>query len=154
MYHYVWDAETGGYTLTTETGRFVANEIRPVFAEELLRLGMADRLSFNHEETGPILWAQKNAYIYRGEKIAQCNKTQYGKPIDITCFFEGTKELSPVDVDTMLQKNAGIMDALVWDTKRRTKELYDADIRRCDTAYIAFSGGKDSVVLLDFCDRL
>lgn len=35
MYNYEWDTETGGYILTTRTGRFIANEIRPVFAEEL-----------------------------------------------------------------------------------------------------------------------
>ncbi|MDR0706882.1 MAG: phosphoadenosine phosphosulfate reductase family protein [Treponema sp.] len=46
------------------------------------------------------------------------------------------------------------MDIVVADAKRRTKELYDADIGRCDIAYIAFSGGKDSVALLDICHRV
>ena len=35
MYSYKWNKKTGGYTLTTQTGKFVASEIRPVYAQEL-----------------------------------------------------------------------------------------------------------------------
>jgi hypothetical protein len=34
------------------------------------------------------------------------------------------------------------MDIVIADAKRRTKELYDESIKRCDIAYIAFSGAK------------
>ncbi len=154
MYDYQWDPETGGYLLTTRTGRFVANEIRPVFAEELELLGFSQRLSFDHNETRPLMWAQKNVYIYHGEKIAQCNGTQYGKPIEIAYTFEGTMNIEPVDVELMVKKNAEIMQAVVGDAKRRTKELYDSGINKCDKAYIAFSGGKDSIALLNLCDEV
>ena len=43
MYSYVWDEATRGYLLTTQTGRFVANEIRHVFAPEL---SLTDRGAF------------------------------------------------------------------------------------------------------------
>lgn len=152
MYDYIWDNETGGYLLTTRTGRFVANEIRPVFAEELQLLGMSERFQFDISETRPFMWAQKNQFYYFGEKVAQSNNTRYGQPVDIQYFFEGTMELQPVALDCMVKKNEGIMQAIVGDAKRRTKELYDADIARCDTAYIAFSGGKDSVALLHLCN--
>lgn len=154
MYDYNWDAETGGYILTTRTGRFVANEIRPVFAQELMLLGMNERFSFSTEEMRPFMWAQKNMYYYRGEKIAQTNSLQYGKPVNIDYFFEGEKILKPVDIARMIEKNAFIMHTVVGDAKRRTKELYDADIAHCDKAYIAFSGGKDSVALLDLCNEV
>ena len=154
MYDYEWDNETGGYILTTRTGRFVANEIRPVFAEEIELTGLTRYFTYDRSEKKPYLWAQKNIYYYRGEKVAQCNGTQYGKPMDIECFFEGTKDLIPIDIDLMVKKNSKIMQAIVDDTKRRTKELYDADISRCDTAYIAFSGGKDSVALLHLCNEV
>ena len=152
MYDYDWNPLTGGYTLTTRTGRFIANEIRPVFAEELALVGLDKFLDYDKNEMRPFMWAQKNVYYYRGEKIAQCNGTRYGKAMDITCFFEGKKKITPVDVKQMLIENSEIMQALVDDTKRRTKELYDSDISRCDKAYIAFSGGKDSVALLHMCD--
>ena len=154
MYDYEWDAETGGYILTTRTGKFVANEIRPVFVEELELTGLSAFFTYERTEKRPYLWAQKNTYYYRGEKVAQCNGVQYGRPMDITCFFEGIMELEPVNIERMVSKNSAIMRAIVDDAKRRTKELYDANIADCDKAYIAFSGGKDSIALLHLCNEV
>ena len=163
MYSYVWDKKTRGYLLTTQTGKFVANEIRPVFAQELSLTGIGRYFDYDGRETRPLLWAQKNVYLIAdinennetyGRKVAQLNGTQYGKPLNIQVFFEGKLKLEPVDIESMIAANEDIMDIVVADTKRRTKELYDKDINRCDIAYIAFSGGKDSVALLDICHRV
>jgi len=154
MYSYVWDKKTRGYLLTTQTGKYVAYEIRPVFAPELSLTGLGKYFDYDRRETRPLLWAQKNTYLLSGEKVAQLNNTQYGKPLNIQVFFEGKLPLEPVDVDAMVAANAEIMNMVVADAKRRTKELYDASIKRCDIAYIAFSGGKDSVALLDICHRV
>jgi phosphoadenosine phosphosulfate reductase len=168
MYSYKWDGDTGGYRLTTQTRKFVASEIRPVFAEELALTGLELRLAFDPKELRPLLWAKQNVYLYRGEEIAKLHKTRYGKPLDIEWTGalhgdegspEGTKsqereKLVPVDVDAMVAKNRGIMTALVADTLKRIKEMYDAYVEKCDTVYIGFSGGKDSVVLLDLCHKV
>jgi 3'-phosphoadenosine 5'-phosphosulfate sulfotransferase (PAPS reductase)/FAD synthetase/ferredoxin len=163
MYSYVWDTKTRGYLLTTQTGKFVANEIRPVFAPELSLTGIGKHFEYDKRETRPLLWAQKNVYLIAdinekgepdGRKVVQLNDTQYGKPLNIQVFFDGKLKLDPVDIETMVAANAGIMDIIVADAKRRTKELYDGTIKRCDIAYIAFSGGKDSVALLDICHRV
>ncbi|MDA8335003.1 MAG: phosphoadenosine phosphosulfate reductase family protein [Peptococcaceae bacterium] len=154
MYDYQWDEETHGYLLTTQTGKFVANEIRPVYAEELNLIGFDRRFEFDPVERRPFMWAQKNVYYANGEKVAQLNGTQYGKPLSPEFFFEGIFHLDPVNTANMAAKNADIMDIMVVDTKRRVKELYDKDFHRSDIAYIAFSGGKDSVALLDICNRV
>lgn len=154
MYSYKWDTNTGGYLLTTQTGKFVANEIRPVFAEELSLTGLGKQFIYDRNESGPLLWAQKNVYLLNGEKVAQLNGTKYGQPLSIEYFFKGKLKLEPVDIAAMVANNSGIMDIVVADSKKRVKELYDKDIGRCDTAYIAFSGGKDSVALLDVCHRV
>jgi 3'-phosphoadenosine 5'-phosphosulfate sulfotransferase (PAPS reductase)/FAD synthetase/ferredoxin len=154
MYSYKWDKSTHGYILTTQTGKFVANELRPVFAEELLLYDFNDRLDFNHEETRPLLWAQKNQFFYDGEKIAQLNKIEYGKPITAEFFFDGKKKLKPLNVEKWLKKNSKIMEALVFDTLKRIKEMYDQYDKKCSIKYIGFSGGKDSMVLLDLCHRV
>lgn len=154
MYSYVWDNETGGYILTTETGKYVANEIRPVFSEELELTGLKEKFVYDPLERRPLLWAQKNTYLINGEKVAQMNNTHYGNDLSIEYFFEGKINLRPINIALMIQKNAKIMDIVIADAKRRAKELYDADIKRCDTAYIAFSGGKDSVALLDICHQV
>lgn len=168
MYSYNWDKRTGGYRLTTQTGKFVASEIRPVFAEELSLMGLEARLAFDPAERRPLLWAKQNAYLYRGEEIARINKTRYGKPLEIEwrgalCWEDAAREhgktrrrieLGPVDVAAMVTNNSGIMTALVADTLKRIKEMYDAHSAKCDALYIGFSGGKDSVVLLDLCHKV
>jgi 3'-phosphoadenosine 5'-phosphosulfate sulfotransferase (PAPS reductase)/FAD synthetase/ferredoxin len=167
MYSYEWDKHTRGYRLTTRTGKFVAREIRPVFAEELALTRLDARLTFDPAERRPLLWAKQNAYLYRGEEIAKFHKTRYGKPLDIEwmgplrladdCGDAKTRrkmKLVPVDVEAMIVKNRGVMTALVADTLKRVKEMYDAYVKKCDVVYIGFSGGKDSVVLLDLCHRV
>ena len=163
MYSYVFDKKTRGYLLTTQTGKYVASEIRPVYAPELSLTGLGAYFEYDHRETRPLMWGMKNTYLVAdvddkgepcGRKVAQLNNTQYGKPLNIQVFFDGKMQLEPVDVDAMVATNAKIMDIVVADAKRRTKELYDESIKRCDIAYIAFSGGKDSVALLDICHRV
>ena len=163
MYSYIFDKKTGGYLLTTQTGKYVANEIRPVYAPELAITRLGRHFEYNKNETRPLMWGIKNTYIVAdvdesgnptGRKVAQLNKTQYGKPMDIQVFFDGKMKLLPVDIEAMVAANAQIMDIVTADAKRRTKELFDESIERCDIAYIAFSGGKDSVTLLDICHKV
>jgi 3'-phosphoadenosine 5'-phosphosulfate sulfotransferase (PAPS reductase)/FAD synthetase len=80
--------------------------------------------------------------------MARPGDTQHGGSLNANGGLEA------VDVDAMVAANASIMEAVVADAKRRTKELYDEYAQRCDAAYIAFSGGKDSVVLLDICHKV
>ena len=153
MYNYLWDIKTGGYTLTTQSVKFVANELRPVFAEELQLIGFDKHFAFDACERRPLMWAQQNVYIYRGNIVAKLNKTQLGKPLDRE-FLSGPCVLKPVDVEAMIAKNQIIMDALITDTLRRIKEMYELYNVNCDVTYIGFSGGKDSVLLLDLCHRV
>lgn len=163
MYSYIFDKKTHGYLLTTQTGKYVASEIRPVFASELLLTGLCDYFEYDRHETRPLMWGTKNTYLIAdedekgqpiGRKVAQLNNAQYGKPLNIQIFFDGKMKLAPVNIEEMVAKNAKIIDIVVADAKRRTKELYDESIARCDIAYIAFSGGKDSVALLDICHKV
>ncbi|WP_136523555.1 phosphoadenosine phosphosulfate reductase domain-containing protein [Geomonas ferrireducens] len=167
MYSYEWDKRTGRYRLTTQTGKFVASEIRPVFAEELTAMELEARLAFDPVERRPLLWAKQNVFLYRGEEIAKLHKKRNGK-VDIEwkgvlCETEApstsvkprTKlNLVPVDVEVLVAENRDIMSALVADTLKRIKEMYDAYAGKCDAVYIGFSCGKDSVVLLDLCHKV
>jgi 3'-phosphoadenosine 5'-phosphosulfate sulfotransferase (PAPS reductase)/FAD synthetase/ferredoxin len=160
MYIYEWDKKTNGYLLTTQHGKYVANEIRPVFAKELQITGLDKFFKYDQLETRPLLWAQNSTYLVVdedengnsfGKKVAQLHKVQCKMPLNIQIFFEGKLKLEPVNVADMISANSNIMENIVADTRRRIKELYDRAKVRCDIAYIAFSGGKDSVVMLDIC---
>jgi len=168
MYSYEWNKRTGGYRLMTQTGKFVANEIRPVFAEELALTGLNARFTFDPKEQRPLLWAKQNAYLYRGEEIARLHKTSFGKPLDIewkgvlggnessseVAKSQKKMKLVSVDIEALVAENRDIMAALVADTLKRIKEMFDAYAEKCDVTYIGFSGGKDSVVLLDLCHKV
>ena len=137
MYSYTWDAKTGGYLINPrQQMRYVANEIRPVFAQELALTGLNERFDYDPSTVEPLLWAQKNVYLLNGERMAQFNGTRYGQSLNRQYFFDGKRKLKPVDITRMVAKNAAIMDIMVADTKRRTKELYDKDIGRCDEEVI------------------
>jgi 3'-phosphoadenosine 5'-phosphosulfate sulfotransferase (PAPS reductase)/FAD synthetase/ferredoxin len=153
MYDFEWDARTGGYVLKTTTARFVASEIRPVFAEELKLIGFDSHFTFDPSESSPLMWACKNEYWCRGTLVARLNKTGIGRKLDCAFFGEPCK-VEAIQVKRMLLKNRKIMAAIVGDTLKRIKEMYDQYHASCDIAYIGFSGGKDSVVLLDLCHRV
>lgn len=165
MYSYEWDAATRGYRLTTTTGRFVASELRPVFAEELILTGLDARLRFDPDERLPLLWARQNTYLHCGEEIARLIRTRYGAPLRtewrgiLMDGADGTSpppeiQLAPVDVAGMLEGSRSILDSLVVDTLKRIKEMHDVCAGRGNIVYIGFSGGKDSAVLLDLCHQV
>lgn len=154
MYSYKWDKKTGGYTLMPETGKYVASEIRPVYAQELKLLGFDEHFRFDESAEAPICWAKQNVYIYRGEEIAKVEDAHYGCVIE-PAYLVGPCTLKPVDIDAMVaaSENQRLMSALVADTQKHMKEMYDKYMSKCDIAYIGFSGGKDSMLLLDMCHR-
>lgn len=154
MYSYKWDKKTGGYTLMPEAGKYVASEIRPVYAQELKLLGFDEHFRFDESAAAPICWAKQNVYIYRGEEIAKVEDAHYGCVIE-PAYLVGPCILKPVDIDAMVAapENQRLMSALVADTQKHMKEMYDKYMSKCDIAYIGFSGGKDSMLLLDMCHR-
>ena len=154
MYDFEWHAKSRAYKLLTKTGKFVASEIRPVYAQELVLFGADKVFDFDPNERQPLLWGKQSSYIYKGKEVAKIVRDENGV-FAVSPVEDGKKiELEPVDVDQWLSINAKIMDALVADTLKRIKEMYDAYQAKTDVCYIGFSGGKDSMVLLDLCHRV
>lgn len=157
MYQYVWDKETGGLLLTTElTKQGYSNEPRPVYYQELDILGFDKYWSYPKDDSAPLMWAQANNYIYKGRTVARTKGgSVYTAPelviLDMPEPDNGKLEL--VDIENMLRKNQDLLETLTQETIQHIYNVYREYKNDVDVFYVAFSGGKDSVVALDLVQR-
>lgn len=152
MYNYEWDAETGGYLLTTKVGG-VIKEVRPVYKEELRLLGFDKQFGWQIPESDlPIMWAEGRRYIYHGECIGEVSGGGLYEPA-ILKAYRSNIIISPIDVNRMVEKNQPLLNGLVQKTLKFIYSTYMKYNHRVDITYVAFSGGKDSLVLLDLVQR-
>jgi len=150
MYNYVWDEETGGYLLDTKISG-VTKELRPVFHEELDLLGFNEYWQYEPSEK-PLLWAETRRYFYKGELVAEANGGGlHTKPT--LKVHKSPLILEPVNVEKMVKRNSTKMAALVQHTAEIIYDKYNEYKNKVDVIYVAFSGGKDSIVLLDLVQK-
>lgn len=157
MHKYVWDPVTGGILLLPQQEKS-SKEPRPVYYREMNLLGMDKRWKYPQNDDAPIMWAEAERYIYRGRMIARTKGgSLFQQPeVIFTESEEGLPEgetLIPVDIEHMIAKNAEIMDNLLEETAKKIYATYLKFKPRIDLFYVAFSGGKDSIVALDMVQR-
>ena len=152
----MWDAETGGILLTSDISKF-SKEPRPVYYRELDILGFNTYWSYPKDDSAPIMWAEANNYIYRGRKVAYTRGGSLYTAPELVVLEEKPEPdgapLIPVDVEEMCRRNAELMESLVQETIKKVYNTYRKYRERIDVFYVAFSGGKDSVVALDLVQR-
>lgn len=155
MYQYIWDEETGGPLLITEQSKF-SKEPRPVYYKELDILGFDKFWNYPKDDTAPLMWAEANNYIYRGRTVARTKGGSLYTAPELVILEEPEPDGAPlrfVDIDGMVRKNSEILETLVQETIQNVYNTYMAYKDRIDVFYVAFSGGKDSVVALDIVQR-
>ena len=155
MYKYEWDSETGGILLASDQER-MSMEPRPVYFQELDLLGFNQYLKYPKDKNAPIMWAENNNYYYRGKLVAKTKGgALYTEPkieiIDVPETCDGI--LCPTNIAVMVEKNRTIMESLVQETIQKIYNVYLKYKDRLDVIYVAFSGGKDSVVITDLVQR-
>ena len=162
MYSYTFDEQTGGIILnSTPTG--FSKEPRPVYADEMDMLGFDKYWSYDKQNDVPYMWAESSAYLYRGKLIAkikggdlysppelQPEKDENGNVIFGT--VQGIK-LEPVDIEGMLALNEDLMSVIESATVKRIVKEYEKFRNKLDIFHVAYSGGKDSAVLLDLVKK-
>ena len=155
MYSYDWDEETGGLLLNSAQQK-MSKEPRPVYYKELDILGLDKYWNYAKDDSAPYLWAEANNYWYHGRKVASVKGgTLYTAP-ELVLLEEPEpdgKPLIPVNIPLMVAKNHTILEALVQDTIKKVFNIYISYRKKVDIFYVAFSGGKDSVVALDIVQR-
>ena len=155
MYAYEWDSSTGGYILTTTPLAF-SKEPRPVYYKELDILGFDKYWDYDKNDSFPYMWAEANNYYYRGRLVAKTKGGSLYTPPELVLIEDPEPEGYPlrfVDIPAMVDKNRQLMEQLVQET---IKKIYNTFIEyqdKVDVFYVAFSGGKDSVVALDLVQR-
>ena len=155
MYAYKYDETTGGLLLTSSELSF-SKEPRPVYYKELDILGFDQYWNYEKDDTYPYMWAEANNYFYRGRKVAKIKGGACYTAPEIEIFEDPEPNGAPlrfVDIQAMVEKNRDILESLVQETIKKTYNTYEKYKDKVDVFYVAFSGGKDSVVALDIVQR-
>lgn len=155
MYSYSYDVETGGILLNSSPLLF-SKEPRPVYYKELDILGFDKYWNYEKNDSYPYMWAEANNYFYRGRKVAQTKGGSCYTAPEITILEEPEPNEQPlrfVDVPAMVARNQELLEGLVQETIKKVYNTYQQYQSKVDVFYVAFSGGKDSVVVLDIVQR-
>lgn len=155
MYSYSWDAATGGLLLNSSSLAF-SKEPRPVYYKELDILGFDQYWQYDRNGSYPYMWAESNNYIYRGRLVAKTKGGSLYTAPEIIIVEEPEPNGAPlrfVDIPAMVEKNRDLLEQLVQDTIKRIYNTYVDYRDKVDVFYVAFSGGKDSIVAFDLVQR-
>lgn len=162
MYSYTYDAETGGILLNSSPTVF-SKEPRPVYAPELDLLGFDKYWKYDKQSDVPYMWAESVQYWYRGKQVAKLKGGNlYEKPeIIIPEDKHGNSvqpepdggAIRPIDIAAMIEKNRDMLDIIENTTVKKIVAIYEKYKNKLDIFHVAFSGGKDSAVLLDLVKR-
>ena len=152
MYGYKWTSENGIFKLSPAVS--LAKEIRPVFKQELDYFGLNESWSYPDTEA-PLLWAEGiRRYVQNGNLVAEAKGGGfYTKPsIKIAEGMEKLK-LEPIDLATLWKENRDLMLGIENKAIEFIREVHGEYKPRGMAFVCAFSGGKDSLVLLDLMRR-
>ncbi|MFW0884752.1 phosphoadenosine phosphosulfate reductase family protein [Candidatus Acidulodesulfobacterium sp. H_13] len=162
MYSYTYDKKTGGILLNSSPTGF-SKEPRPVYASELDVLGFDKYWKYDKQTAHPYVWAEANQYYYYGMLIAKLKGgNAYAAPEIIISNGEDGKpimpepkglSLHPVDIRAMVEANREMLEIIEQTTVKKILAIYTKYKDRLDCFHVAFSGGKDSCVLLDLVKK-
>ncbi len=125
---------------------------RPVFWEELDLLGLSKTWKYPRSKE-PLLWAIERRYYYRGDPVLDVHGG--GMTSAPTLEFLGKRKLklAPIDVASTLERNSATLETLENEAMEFVLKTYRRFRKRVDYTVVAFSGGKDSQVILDIVSR-
>ena len=160
MYAYTHDKQTGGLLLNNSTTLF-SKEPRPVYYYELDILGFDKHWNYAKQDKLPYMWAEANCYWYRGSIVAKTKggslytapELEFAVDANNARVLPDDETLLPVDIATMVQKNRELLEVIEQVTAKKIFDAYKRHHKKLDVFHVAFSGGKDSIVLLELVKK-
>ena len=162
MYSYTHDPRTGGLLLNS-TPTLFSKEPRPVYAPELDILGFDEYWNYDIQQDLPYMWAEANKYYYRGTLVAELRGGDvFTRPEIIIPQREDGRSIAPepdgvalrpIDIDGMVAANRDMLMIIERSTVKKILAVYTKHKKKLDCFHVAFSGGKDSCVLLDLVKK-
>ncbi len=140
----------------TPTPLIFSKEPRPVYYKELDILGFDKHWKYDKNDCFPYMWAEANNYFYRGRLVAKVKGGSCYTAPEIVLIEDPEPNSFPlrfVDIPAMVEKNGNIIEQLAQDTIKKIYNTFVEYQKKVDVFYVAFSGGKDSVVTLDLVQR-
>lgn len=152
MYGYEWTDEYGIFRLTIDAK--VQKEIRPVFHEELDYFGMDEYWDYPKDTNAPILWAEGiRRYVINGKCVAEAQGGGFYSKPTINRLTMDRLQLQSIDIVRLYEVNKGLMLSLEQKAISFIQEQHIHYLKKGYFFVCAFSGGKDSLVLLDLCAK-
>ena len=152
MYGYEWTNEYGIFRLTIDAK--LQKEIRPVFREELDFFEMYRYWDYPRDTDAPLLWAEGvRRYVMNGTCVAEAKGGGFYTKPTIELKTDERLQLQPIDVDRLYEVNKTLMISLEQKAVHFIQEQHEKYKKQGYAFICAFSGGKDSIVLLDLCAK-
>lgn len=152
MYGYEWTEEYGIFRLTIEAK--IQKEIRPVFCEELDFFGMDEYWDYPKDTDAPLLWAEGiRQYVLNGECVAVAKGGSfYAKPT-MELRTDKRLRLRPIDTQRLYEVNKRLLISMEQLAVEFIRAQYKKYSPQGFSFVCAFSGGKDSLLLLDLVSK-
>ena len=152
MYGYEWTDEYGIFRLTIDAK--IQKEIRPVFHEELDFFGMDAFWDYPKDTTAPLMWAEGiRRYVMNGVCVAEAVGGSFYEKPKIKRLTEERLKLIPVDIKRLYEINRPLMISMEQKSIQFIQTQYEKYAPLGYAFVCAFSGGKDSLVLLDLVSK-
>ena len=152
MYGYEWTNEYGIFRLTIDVN--LQKEIRPVFYQELDFFGMDKFWDYPKDTKQPLLWAEGiRKYVINGVCVAEVQGGGFYTKPSVKLLTEDRLQLKPIDVNRLYEINKSLMISLEQKAIQFIQTQHEKYKEKNYSFVCAFSGGKDSLVLLDLCSK-
>ena len=156
MFRVKWDPANNGILLSEYIEENDAiNSPRPVYVEELKILEIDKQIILPNENV-PVCWEIDHRYYYCGNVIAETNGGNiYENPIVKVADNAIGMSLLPIDIDRLCANNIDALSTLENEAMDFINEQYEKYQDKPISGFVvAFSGGKDSQVILDLVSRV